>query len=98
MGRTSVSAIEPSRECIGDGKVSGGGAGAGGGRRRGAVYADGRLDTSVVILRGRGGDWVGGILVIVGCVFGVLGGIVQVRGGGELGEGGEGAFDGEVWL
>ena len=92
-----MSAIEPSQECIGDGKVSGGGAGAGGGRRRGAVYADGRLDSSVVILRGRG-DWVGGILVIVGCVFGVLGGIVQVRGGGELGEGGEGAFDGEVWL
>lgn len=36
----------------------------------------------------------GGILGIVGVVEGV----VEVRSGGELGEGGEDAFDGEVWL
>lgn len=62
---------------------------------------DGGLESSVAtaVIVGRGGrELVGGFLGIVGDVFGVLEGIVQVWGGGELSERGEGAFDGEVWL
>lgn len=88
-------AVQPGREDIGGGQLSGRRAGAGGGRGSGAVYMEGGLETSESIL---GRVRVGGLLGLVGSVFGVLGWVFQVWGGGKLGEGGEGALDGEVGL